>query len=92
MIRDEFIVERNDQNRVRLINHNQKPVALDAATPQQLAQAYIKEVADIYEINDAQLSHLSLRPERSLVDEKSSFRLLQEKSTPGSAVKLVFTE
>src|SRR5262245_32348231 len=86
MIRDEFIVERNDQNRVRLINHNQKPVSLHAATPQQLAQVYVKEVADVYEIDDAQLSNLSLRPEKSLVDEKASFRLLQEKSTPGSAV------
>jgi hypothetical protein len=83
---DEFLVERNEQNRVRLINHNQSPVSLDAATPQQLAQAYVKQVADLYEIDAAELSDVTLQPEATLIDEKASFRLLQEKSTPGSAV------
>src|SRR5690349_5866671 len=86
MIREEFIAERDEQNRVRSLNHNQQPVSLGATTPQQLAQAYAKAVADIYGIADAELLNLSLHAEKSLVEEGASFRLLQEKSVPGSAV------
>lgn len=86
MIQNEFNLGRNDQGRVRLINHNQSPVSLDGTTPQQVAQAYVREVADIYEIDSAQLSDLSVHPEKGIIDERASFRLLEEKGTPGSAV------
>ena len=83
---EEFPVERDNRNRVRLINHNQAPLHLDGATPQQLAHTYVRKVAEIYGINPAQLAELSLAPEKELIDDKASFRLLEEKRAPGSVV------
>ncbi|HEY4323532.1 MAG TPA: hypothetical protein VGN20_06085 [Mucilaginibacter sp.] len=77
---------RDDRQRIRLINHNHEPLALEAATPQQLAQAYIKHVANIYEINAAMLSNLPLQLESEMTDETASFRFLEEKAMPGSTV------
>lgn len=83
---NELNVRKDEQNRVRLINHNQSPVSLEATTPQQLAQAYINHVASIYEIDETQLSNLSLHLEKDMINETSSFRFLEEKTMPGSAV------
>lgn len=79
-------LERDDGDRVRLINHNQMPVATEARTPLQAAQKYLHDVADIYGIPKAQLDEIFLPPEQMPIEAKASFRLSEDKRTQGSAV------
>ena len=83
---DEAALTRDARGRVRLMNHNQSPVSLEAATPQQLAQKYLHEVAEIFGIPKGELGELSASPERKLTNERGSFRLFEEKAHSGTAV------
>ena len=83
---ENFHLERDSDDRVRLINHNQMPIDMEGRTPLQAAQKYLHDVADIYGIAKAQLDEIFLPPERTPIDAKASFRFFEDKRTPGSAV------
>ena len=80
MKQDNLNLVRDEQGRVRSINHNQAPVTLAAATPRELAQAYVREAADVYDFKTDQLGSLDAELRENLNwQEGASFRLVQEK-------------
>ena len=85
MKQDNLNLVRDEQERVRAINHNQAPVTLDAATPRELGQAYLREVADIYQINTDQMGNLDAELQGDVdLEEQASFRWDQEKEAAGN--------
>jgi len=87
MKQDNLNLVRDEKERVRAINHNQAPVTLAAATPKELAQAYLREVADVYDINTDQMGTLDLKLRGDLdLDETASFRLELEKQAADNTV------
>jgi hypothetical protein len=80
-----FVADERD--RVRAINHNQAPFRSNADTPRELAEAYLREAAEIYEIDTTLMGALDARLSGDLnLDERASFRLEQEKQTAGNTV------
>jgi hypothetical protein len=79
-------VTRDEYKKVRILNHNQKPVTLIAETPRQLARSYFEETADIYEIPLNQLSKVTLQLDNKFSDEKTSFRFRTEKKIMDTVV------
>src|SRR4030042_4812133 len=79
-------VNRDENKKVRILNHNQKPISLKAETPQQLARLYLEEAAKIYDIPSEQLLNLPLHLKNEITDEKSSFRFNSEKGIRNTAV------
>src|SRR5947209_8880396 len=96
-----FQIEKDDQNRVRLIHHKQMPLSLEGATPQQLARNYVEKFADSYGIDSAQLTELSLAPEqvsaaadahfRTGAELKPGVRIVNARGAPGTLGCLAFT-
>ncbi len=86
-IQDNLNLSRDENQRVRIINHNQEPVSIRGAeTPERLAEAYFNEVAKIYDIDDLELKSVNLKPTRNLVDEKAAFRIDIERINMGSVI------
>jgi zinc metalloprotease ZmpB len=77
---------RDENQKVRILNHNQDPVYIEAESPREVAVKYISEIADIYEINAEQLKKLESHVETRPIDEKASFRLDIERKTTDTAV------
>ncbi|ASZ13221.1 hypothetical protein [Chitinophaga sp. MD30] len=71
---------KDDRRRVRVLNHLHHPVSFKvrSETPQLLAQAYIMEIAGLYEIRPAQLYGLPFSASNRLVVEQASFRFERE--------------
>ena len=73
-LNEHHIVWKDKQNHVRALNHNDEPVKLKPGTALQVAQQYMAEVADTYELKKGELNDLGLMAEKTPVNETSSFR------------------
>ncbi|HNP21105.1 MAG TPA: hypothetical protein PKM63_01285 [Panacibacter sp.] len=70
-----FSSYRDDQNVVRILNHNQAPVRKQTKNPLQLAKEYIQEAAGEYRINSDLLKELDKNVGITMSDEGESFKL-----------------
>lgn len=79
---------KDDRRRVRVLNHLHHPVSFKvrSETPQLLAQAYIMEIAGLYEIRPAQLHGLPFAASNRLVVEQASFRFEREEIKDNNVV------
>ncbi len=79
------IVYRNDQGMVCQIDHSLAPVALGNAksTSQEIALAYLKEVAEIYQLQDEILGIIPERRNVFSLEEKLTLRTVREKDNAG---------
>lgn len=82
-------VKRDDQGIVRHLNYLQEPYAAPSGvtpTARGVAEAYVRDVGDIYSIDPKMLSTLYERVERELKKEPSRLRSLEEKRLLNSTV------
>jgi hypothetical protein len=81
-------VERDLDGVVRHLRHLQEPYTPAAAgfaetampSPQSLTSQYIRDAAQIYQIDAAQLMNLGKRPSEKLTDDGTQLRLAGQKS------------
>ena len=70
-----FSYFRDDQNVVRILNHNQAPIRKKTENALQLAKEYIQEVAGEYHISKDLLKQLDVTIGSGITDESESFKM-----------------
>lgn len=70
-----FSFYKDENNVVRILNHNQAPIRKQTKNSLQLAKEYIQGVADQYHINQNLLKHLDSKPGISLTEEGESYKM-----------------
>jgi hypothetical protein len=66
MEKESFSAYKDENNVVRILNHNQAPIRKTTENSLQLAKEYIREVADQYQINRDLLKQLDSHLSNSL--------------------------
>lgn len=70
-----FSFYKDENDVVRILNHNQAPIRKQTKNSLQLAKEYVQEVAETYHIDKSKLNQLDSKPQTQLTEELESFKM-----------------